>query len=78
MASSKIKRTGRYEIPSREKEEGKFWEAETSGKFVTIRFGKIGTSGHRASREFSNEDEAERFMAGRLLDHIEKGYRPVQ
>jgi predicted DNA-binding WGR domain protein len=80
MASRKVKRTGRYvlsESDNTNSEEGKFWEAETSGKFVTIRFGKIGTSGHRATREFSSAEEAERFMAERLLNHIEKGYRPI-
>ncbi|MFX1369487.1 MAG: WGR domain-containing protein [Promethearchaeota archaeon] len=80
MASRRVKRTGRYvlsESDNSNSKEGKFWEAEATGKFVTIRFGKIGTSGHRATREFGSVEEAERFMAERLLNQIEKGYRPV-
>lgn len=81
MSSRKAKETGQYELRIQNANgttSGKFWEAEAMGKFVTIHFGKIGSSGYRATREFASAKEADEFMAERLLIMIEKGYRPVQ
>lgn len=81
MSSRKPKKTGRYELRTQNANgttSGEFWEAEANGKFVTIRFGKIGSSGYQAAREFGSAKEADEFMAERLLTMIEKGYRPTQ
>lgn len=53
-----------------------FWNAELNGKSVTIHFGKVGTPGHRGSREFSSIDAAEQFLAQRVRQKIEEGYKP--
>jgi predicted DNA-binding WGR domain protein len=54
-----------------------FWNAEVNGKSVSIHFGKVGTPGHRGSREFSSIDAAERFLAQRVRQKLEEGYKPV-
>jgi predicted DNA-binding WGR domain protein len=54
-----------------------FWNAEVNGKSVTIHFGKVGTPGHRGSREFPSIDAAERFLAQRVRQKLEEGYKPV-
>ena len=81
MSRRKVKKTGRYELRKQNvngTSSGEFWEAEAVGKFVTIHFGKIGSSGYRATREFRSAKAADEFMAERLLTMIEKGYRPIQ
>ncbi|MFW9961716.1 MAG: WGR domain-containing protein [Candidatus Thorarchaeota archaeon] len=54
-----------------------FWNAEVNGKSVTIHFGKVGTPGHRGSREFSSIEAAEKFLAQRVRQKLEEGYKPV-
>ncbi len=54
-----------------------FWNAEVNGKSVTIHFGKVGTPGHRGSREFSSIDAAESFLAQRVRQKLEEGYKPL-
>jgi len=54
-----------------------FWNAELNGKSVTIHFGKVGTPGHRGSREFSSIDEAEMFLAQRVRQKLVEGYKPL-
>jgi len=63
--------TGRYESRT------DFWIGEQRGKSVTVQFGKIGTKGIRASREFSTATEAEEFLKLRLKDKIEHDFIPV-
>jgi len=54
-----------------------FWNAEVNGKSVTIHFGKVGTPGYRGSREFSSIDAAEKFLAQRVRQKLEEGYKPL-
>jgi len=54
-----------------------FWNAEVNGKSVSIHFGKVGTLGHRGSREFSSIDAAEKFLAQRVRQKLEEGYKPL-
>ena len=63
--------TGRYESKTN------FWIGEQRGKSVTIQFGKIGTKGIRASREFSTTTEAMEFINSRLKSKVENGFIPV-
>jgi predicted DNA-binding WGR domain protein len=67
--------TGRYEF--KDEHEHKFWEGMVEGKAVTFRFGKVGTSGLRASREFTTTQSAEEFLEMRLQKKINEGYRLV-
>jgi predicted DNA-binding WGR domain protein len=54
-----------------------FWTAEVNGKSVSIHFGKAGTPGHRGSREFPSIEAAEKFLAQRVRQKLEEGYRPL-
>jgi predicted DNA-binding WGR domain protein len=54
-----------------------FWIGESHGKSVTIHFGKVGTSGHRASREFETTLAAKKFLTKRHQKKIEEGYQRV-
>ncbi|MBD3408272.1 MAG: WGR domain-containing protein [Candidatus Lokiarchaeota archaeon] len=55
-----------------------FWSAQVHGKAVTIRFGRIGTRGHQASREFSNHQAAIDFLQKRLADKKADGFVPEE
>ncbi len=70
--SSKVINTGRYESST------DFWSAEIRGKSITVRFGKIGRNGTRASREFGSQAEAEYFVGERVKAKIEEGFRLVE
>jgi predicted DNA-binding WGR domain protein len=73
---SQIERnTGRYELKNGL--DHKFWEGTVEGKAVTLRFGKVGTTGLRASREFASVDSAKEFLKMRLQQKIREGYKPV-
>jgi predicted DNA-binding WGR domain protein len=62
---------------SQNDDDQKFWNAELIGKSVTIHFGKVGTSGHRGTREFSSIAAAEQFLAQRVRQKLEEGYKPL-
>ena len=61
--------TVRYEF------DDQFWSGTVEGKFVHLQFGKIGTKGHKASREFPSVKAAIEFLEMRLKDKIEEGFR---
>ena len=54
-----------------------FWIGETKGVAVTIHFGKVGTPGHRGSREFKTTEAAKEFLTKRIQQKIEEGYKKV-
>lgn len=60
--------TGQYESAT------DFWIGERRGKSVTIQFGKIGTKGIQASREFSSAKEAEEFLESRIKEKLDSGF----
>ncbi|MHA1481226.1 MAG: WGR domain-containing protein [Candidatus Thorarchaeota archaeon] len=55
-----------------------FWQGVVERKFVHLHFGKIGTSGHKATREFPSAKAAIEFLEMRLKDKIEEGFRKAQ
>lgn len=55
----------------------KFWNAEVIGRSLTIHFGKVGTAGHKGTREFPTNDAAEQFLAQRVRQKLEEGYKPL-
>ncbi|MFX1369490.1 MAG: WGR domain-containing protein [Promethearchaeota archaeon] len=69
--------TGRFELKEPKNNRHEFWVAEVQGKYVTIKFGKVGSKGYTATREFNSPDEADKFVAYRLKTQIEKGYKRV-
>ncbi|MHA2025107.1 MAG: WGR domain-containing protein [Candidatus Thorarchaeota archaeon] len=70
-----VSTSGRYEFKN--EHEHKFWEVSIEEKIVTLRFGKVGTSGHRASREFTSAESAREFLEMRRQKKIKEGYIPV-
>ncbi len=69
--SEKIEYTARYE------HNGEFWYAEIKRNVVTVHFGKIGTIGHAASREFGSIEAAKEFVKKRLASKIAQGFVKV-
>jgi len=69
--------TGRFELKNPNNGHDEFWMAEVHDRFVTIQFGKVGSKGYRASREFENSEAADQFVAERLKTQIDKGFKPV-
>ena len=75
MTVSTNENNGRYEF--KDEHEHKFWQGSIEEKIVTLRFGKAGTAGYIASREFTSEESAREFLEMRRLKKIKEGYSPV-
>lgn len=52
----------------------KFWEVTTDGTTVTVRYGKIGTTGQSKSKEFPDADAAAKHMNKLVAEKTGKGY----
>ncbi len=52
----------------------KFWEAESVGASVTIRWGRIGTRGQSQVKSFASERAAEAFLGEKAAEKRRKGY----
>ena len=55
----------------------KFWEAETKGKELRIRFGKIGSAGQLKLKVLGSPAAAEAEMAKVIAEKVKKGYAPA-
>lgn len=55
----------------------KFWEIDTKGKTVTVRFGKIGTDGQMTVKTFGAPDVATAHAAKVTAEKLKKGYRKL-
>lgn len=53
----------------------KFWEIETTGQTVTVRYGKIGTEGQTQVKEFGTAAEAADHAAKITAEKVKKGYK---
>jgi DNA ligase-1 len=53
----------------------KFWEVVRDGCSVTVRFGRIGTSGQAKTKDFAIEELARRNADGLIEKKVAKGYR---
>jgi predicted DNA-binding WGR domain protein len=53
----------------------KFWEIAVSGPEHTVRFGRIGTSGQKKTKSFSDADAAQRDAQRLINEKLAKGYR---
>ena len=72
-----MKSKDRLEQSSKSNESPKFWAYEIRDTTVTIQFGKVGTQGIRASRDFDTIKDAEEFVEVRLKKKLKEGYWPV-
>ncbi len=52
----------------------KFWSIERSGTTVVIRFGRIGSLGHRSSKSFPDEYSAIKFVRTMIRQKTDRGY----
>lgn len=75
--SGKELTTGRLEFKDESTGRHDFWIGETHGKAVSIHFGKVGSPGHRGTREFKTAEAAREFLERRLQQKIEEGYQQV-
>ncbi|WP_052683142.1 WGR domain-containing protein [Streptomyces sp. FxanaA7] len=53
----------------------KFWEAETDGATVTVRYGRIGTEGRTQVKECASAEEAAEYVRKTAAAKERKGYR---
>ena len=59
----------------KDKTSSKFWEIDTKGKTVTVRFGKIGTDGQTTVKTFSAPRDATAHAAKVTAEKVKKGYK---
>ena len=55
----------------------KFWEIQTRGVEVTVRFGRIGAEGQVQVKSFTNAEEAAQHVEKMVREKSGKGYREV-
>ncbi len=55
----------------------KFWEASREDTAVTVRWGRLGTTGQTKSKEFADVAAAESFLTAQASAKLRKGYREV-
>lgn len=55
----------------------KFWESRLEGNALTVRFGKIGTSGQTHTKTFSSPAKAEVEYRKLVCEKLAKGYKPT-
>jgi predicted DNA-binding WGR domain protein len=53
----------------------KFWEAESVGTSVTVRFGRSGTDGQTRVKEFDTPEAARAFLVKAIAEKERKGYK---
>ncbi|MEV6719192.1 DUF4132 domain-containing protein [Lentzea sp. NPDC051208] len=54
----------------------KFWEVEQDGAAVTVRFGRLGTTGRTQTKELASAEAAGAHVAKLVAEKEKKGYRP--
>ena len=57
--------------------QGRFWEIEPSGKWFTVRFGKVGSAGQTQVKDFPDEARAEKEYDKIVREKTNKGYVEV-
>jgi DNA ligase 1 len=60
-----------------ERSSHKFWEIQTRGAEVTVRFGRIGAEGQVQVKSFPNAEEAAKHVEKMVREKCGKGYREV-
>lgn len=66
----------RYEFT--EGTSNKFWEIRRDGNEVTTRWGRIGTDGQEKTKEYDDEEKAQKEYDKLVKSKTKKGYEPVQ
>ena len=55
----------------------KFWEISTNGNDLTVRYGRIGTSGQSQTKACISESAAEQQAHKQIAAKLAKGYREL-
>ena len=55
----------------------KFWEIGRDGAEVTVRFGRIGSSGQTQTKAWTSDEEARSQVAKLIREKLAKGYAEV-
>ena len=53
----------------------KFYEVTVTGSDVTVRYGRLGTSGQTQTKSFADADKAQKHADAQITQKIGKGYR---
>ena len=53
----------------------KFWEVTVVGKDVTVRYGRLGTSGQAQAKSFNDDARAQKHADTLISQKTHKGYR---
>ena len=53
----------------------KFWEVTIVGKDVTVRYGRLGTSGQAQAKSFPDDAKAQKHADKLITEKLGKGYR---
>ena len=72
--SSSTRSSGRY-LEFRDSKSNKFWEVDVSGNSVTVRYGRIGSSGQTSTKVFASPAAADAFARKSYEEKVRKGYR---
>jgi len=59
----------------KDKTSSKFWEIDTKGSTVTVRYGKIGTDGQTTVKKFGSAAAASAHAAKVTAEKVKKGYK---
>ena len=52
----------------------KFWEVETDGRQVKVRYGRIGANGQSQTKSFTSEAAADEHAKKQIAAKLAKGY----
>lgn len=52
----------------------KFWEVETDGRQVKVRYGRIGANGQSQTKSFTSETAADEHAKKQIAAKLAKGY----
>lgn len=66
--------TGKRRFELTEGTSDKFWEIETNGTEVTVRFGRNGTSGQTNTETFADDATAQKHAEKQIAEKLAKGY----
>ena len=55
----------------------KFWEVSTAGNDVTVRYGRLGSTGHGQDKSFASPQAAQNHAEKLVGEKLGKGYREV-
>ena len=66
--------SGQRRFEFNDEKSSKFWEIAVSGSDVTVRFGRIGTTGQTQTKSFADDAAATKHADKLVAEKVEKGY----